>query len=177
MIYTDQAELNGNTLKPWDTVQIGKNLGRVNSQYIDFWSDHTDVCRSMDLEPIARRVYNDTTDMKWAFPQYKNMRDATNIAQELMRQYSITQYPEYRSLHERMADESRMDDKVKALTDIEKRPESDMFPCAPDSLIDTMREKAMMTDWTCVSYMDIDQISEKEFKKKYGSRLSFSKIK
>ena len=47
-----------------------------------------------------------------------------------------------------MADESRMEDKVREWAGIEKRPESHMFateagPCAPDSVIDTMRRRAM----------------------------------
>lgn len=64
------------------------------------------------------------------------------------------QYPEYKSLHERMVDESRMEDIVKTWAGISKRPDISMYsdvphfatetgPCAPDSVMDTMRYRAM----------------------------------
>ena len=99
--------------------------------------------------------------------------------------------PKYQPWQERIADEKRREEAVRDWAGIEKRPESRMFadipmcddrplytpeagPCAPDSVMDTMRYRAMR-DWSAVMRIDPGQVAPGSEKSK--SRLSFSKIK
>lgn len=97
-IYTHPSELDYNELRPGDKVVIGSITANVTETFINLDSGsadsrgkHQEACRLFDVHHIARLIYSDQSDMSGDFPQYKNMRDATKIAQELMRRNYIPQ--------------------------------------------------------------------------------------
>jgi len=158
--YTHPSELDYNELRPGDKVVIGSITGTVTETFINLgWESivsrgkHWEACRLLDVYHIARLIYSDQSDMSGDFPQYKNMRDATKIAQELMRRNSIPQPV-------RMATNAGM-----------------VEPEYPASISTERIQECIraMKDWTSVSYsekMMTEPVSEKK-----KSRVVFSKIR
>lgn len=165
-IYTHPSELDYNELLPGDQVVIGSITATVTATFINLGSGsadsrgkHQEACRLFDVHHIARLIYSDQSDMSGDFPQYKNMRDATKIAQELMRRNYIPQ-PLRRDL---------------PMFATEAGPVyGDRASCgAPMSA--TEAAIRAMKDWTSVSYSEKMMTEPVTEKKK--SRIVFSKIR
>jgi len=106
----------------------------------------------MDIHSIAQKIYSDKSDMEWDFPQYKNMRDATNIARELMRTYYTPPsiLPIDRSANVPMyANESGpiySDDRIRAMIDGTSVSYSDEQKiCTPDQTITEQKKKRLIS--------------------------------
>lgn len=129
--------------------------------------------------PTPRGVAQHITWFNTKWDISSDMIEHVPKMEDIYRTATWYQYPEYRSLHERMADEKRMEEAVRDWAGIEKRPESRIFatydgPCAPDSMIDSMKYRAMV-DWSAIMRIEPGQVVPGSEKSK--SRLSFSKIK